>query len=79
MPCDCDMANGVLRVWADESRQEELWAPPGTSTEFFSGATGLWESACCTHSCDRPAACSAESCPSERSAFAPHQLCSCCN
>ena len=40
MPCDCEMHNGVMRVWADESREEELWAPPGTSTEFFSGRLG---------------------------------------
>lgn len=31
------MVNGVVRVWADESREQELWAPPGSPTDFFSG------------------------------------------
>ncbi|PSC67241.1 AMP deaminase isoform A [Micractinium conductrix] len=36
VPWECEMAGGVMRVWADASREQELWAPPGTSTEFFS-------------------------------------------
>jgi hypothetical protein len=37
MPCEFEMVNGVVRVWADEDRESEVFAPPGTATEFFSG------------------------------------------
>jgi hypothetical protein len=56
MPCDCEMADGVMQVWADKSRQEELWAPPGTCTEFFSGAPGALGD-CMQHTQLRPACC----------------------
>ncbi|KAL4437014.1 hypothetical protein ABPG75_004153 [Micractinium tetrahymenae] len=36
IPCCFEMVNGVVRVWADESRDQEVWAPPGSATDFFS-------------------------------------------
>ncbi|KAL4432444.1 hypothetical protein ABPG77_001743 [Micractinium sp. CCAP 211/92] len=36
IPCCFEMVNGVVRVWGDESREQELWAPPGSPTDFFS-------------------------------------------
>lgn len=41
IPCCFEMLNGVMRVWADESREQELWAPPGSPTDFFSGGGRL--------------------------------------
>ncbi len=32
------MQAGVMRVWADQGiREQEVFAAPGTATEFFSG------------------------------------------
>lgn len=37
MPCEFGMVEGVMGVWADDSRQQQLYAIPGTAVEFFSG------------------------------------------
>lgn len=37
MPCEFEMHRGVMRVWADASREAEVFAPPGSAHEFFSG------------------------------------------
>ncbi|KAL4859603.1 AMP deaminase [Chlorella vulgaris] len=36
MPCEFGMVEGVMGVWADDSRQQQLYAIPGTAVEFFS-------------------------------------------
>ena len=42
LQCEFEMQEGVMRVWADPGiREQELFAAPGTATEFFSGGCQL--------------------------------------
>ncbi|EFN59016.1 hypothetical protein CHLNCDRAFT_137692 [Chlorella variabilis] len=36
LPCELEMVEGVMQMWADDSREQQVFAPPGTATEFFS-------------------------------------------
>ena len=34
---DFEFVDGVVKVWTDESREQEVCAPPGSAVDYFSG------------------------------------------
>jgi threonine synthase len=49
LQCQFAMVDGVMRVWADEEREQQLFAPPGSATDFFSGWRAACRGLCCRH------------------------------